>query len=395
MLRSSARLEGVEVQRASKRRLPDGTVWLNQFRVCEKLATTELSSVFRVEEADAASGSTKSFCCKRYRKLLLLRRREYRAGPRGMGFRTKLEDVKEEARMLAKLDHPRCLRLRAILDTDPDNAEGKVYFVTNYLEGGALMVLKSVRDEATSVARGSLQVECDTSSSPVMPEAASIHDTPQREVFVPQLKCQRTFTEAQAKCFIRDAAEGVLYLHEVLGVAHRDVKVDNLLVGADGRVCVGDFGSAEKMTENGMVRHTKGTYMFMAPECLRPVEEAKPYEGHDGRAADAWALGICTFVMIFGTVPFNASSIESLFDAVGEGVVTIPDHPPVSDELRDFLRQLLQPEWRDRMSVRGALSHPWVASADFADAHAYAQALMNQRAEDSQMLVERLTLQEQ
>ncbi|KAL8449032.1 hypothetical protein Emed_003384 [Eimeria media] len=360
MLRPSARLEGVEVQKASKRRLPDGTVWLNQFRVCEKLATTELSSVFRVEESDAATGAVTSFCCKRYRKLLLLRRREYRAGPQGMGFRTKLEDVKEEARMLAKLDHPRCLKLRAILDTDPDNPEGKIYFITNYLEGGALMVLKSVRDEAASLARGAVQVESE--SSPRMNETAALHDTPQREVFVPQLECQRTFTEAQAKCFIRDAAEGVLY----------HVKVDNLLVGADGRVCVGDFGSAEKMTEKGTVRHTKGTYMFMAPECLRPVEESKPYEGHDGRAADAWALGICTF-----------------------GVVTIPDHPPVSDELRDFLRQLLQPEWRDRMTVSSILAHPWVASADFADAASYAQALIKQRAEENQMLMERLTLQDQ
>ncbi|KAL8448248.1 hypothetical protein Emag_004016 [Eimeria magna] len=393
MLRSSARLEGVEVQRASKRRLPDGTVWLNQFRVCEKLATTELSSVFRVEEVDAGTGAVTSFCCKRYRKLLLLRRREYRGGPQGMGFRTKLEDVKEEARMLAKLDHPRCLKLRAILDTEPDNAEGKIYFITNYLEGGALMVLKSVRDEAASSTRGAVQVESEL--SPKMAEATAIHDSPQREVFVPQLECQRAFTEAQAKCFIRDAAEGVLYLHEVLGIAHRDVKVDNLLVGADGRVCVGDFGSAEKMTTKGTVRHTKGTYMFMAPECLRPVEEAKPYEGHDGRAADAWALGICTFVMVFGTVPFNASSIESLFDAVGEGVVTIPDHPPVSDELRDFLRQLLQPEWRDRMSVRSILAHPWVASANFEDAETYAQALIKQRAEENQMLMERLTLQGQ
>lgn len=60
-------------------------------------------------------------------------------------------------------------------------------------------------------------------------------------------------------------------------------------------------------------------------------------------------------VMVFGAVPFNASSIESLFEAVGEGVVTIPDSPPVSPELRDFLRQVLQPEWQDRISVRQML----------------------------------------
>lgn len=92
------------------------------------LFAAELSSVFRVEEANAATGDVTSYCCKRYRKMLLLRRRDYRPGPTGMGFRTKMEDVKEEARFLALLDHPRCLRLRAILDSSPDSAEGKVYF---------------------------------------------------------------------------------------------------------------------------------------------------------------------------------------------------------------------------------------------------------------------------
>lgn len=66
-------------------------------------------------------------------------------------------------------------------------------------------------------------------------------------------------------------------------------------------------------------------------------------------------------VMVFGTVPFTASSIESLFEAVGEGVVTIPENPPVSAELRDFLRRVLQPEWQDRISVRQLLVSPCFA----------------------------------
>ncbi|CDJ36093.1 protein kinase, PfPK7 homolog, putative [Eimeria mitis] len=368
MRRPSPRMEGVDFRVASKRRLPDGSAWLNQYRVCEKLANTELSSVFRVEETNDSNGVVTSFCCKRYRKILLLRRREFRPGPTGMGFMTKLEDVKEEARILALLDHPRCLKLKEILDSNPDSADGKVYFITSFMAGGALMILKNVRDDESE---RSCLLGSDAS-------AEATQDT-LREKFVPQLKTMRTFTEAQAKCFIRDAAEGLAYLHEELGVCHRDLKVDNLLLGADGRVCVGDFGSAEKMTANGKVRYTKGTYMFMAPECLRPIEESKPYEGHDGRAADIWALGVCTYVMVFGTVPFVANSIESLFEAIGEGVVKIPDNPPISAELRDFFRQVLHPEWQDRISVRKILEHPWITSANAEDAAAYAQKLLEQK----------------
>lgn len=60
--------------------------------------------------------------------MLLLRRREYRPGPTGMGFMAKMEDVKEEARILALLDHPRCLKLKDVLDSNPESADGKVYF---------------------------------------------------------------------------------------------------------------------------------------------------------------------------------------------------------------------------------------------------------------------------
>ncbi|CDJ61876.1 protein kinase, PfPK7 homolog, putative [Eimeria maxima] len=235
------------------------------------------------------------------------------------------------------------------------------------------MILKSIRDD-------NLEQSCllESDASAALPADAT--QDALREKFVPQLKTMWTFTEAQAKCFIRDAAEGLEYLHEDLGICHRDLKVDNLLLGADGRVCVGDFGSAEKMSANGKVRYTKGTYMFMAPECLRPIDESKAYEGHDGRAADVWALGICAYVMIFGTVPFGASSIESLFEAIGEGAVKIPNDPPISPELRDFFQKVLHPEWQDRLSVCQVLDHPWVATADDADAAAYAHSLLQQRA---------------
>lgn len=67
--------------------------------------------------------------------------------------------------------------------------------------------------------------------------------------------------------------------------------------------------------------------------------------------------------MIFGTAPFNASSIESLFKAVGEGIVVIPESPPISPELRDFLRRILHPEWKDRISMREVLVSELEATA--------------------------------
>lgn len=76
------------------------------------------------------------------------------------------------------------------------------------MPGGALMILKNFRDD--DLKRNCL-LQCDVSAS--LPAEAT-QDTV-REKFVPQLKTIRTFTEAQAKCFIRDAAEGLAYCEKL------------------------------------------------------------------------------------------------------------------------------------------------------------------------------------
>lgn len=78
------------------------------------------------------------------------------------------------------------------------------------------MLLKPLRED---VAERDFAAEPET---PLMlqPDGMLVHDTPQREIFVPQLDGQRTFTESQAKCFIRDAAEGVAYCKRLRGLPY-------------------------------------------------------------------------------------------------------------------------------------------------------------------------------
>jgi len=54
--------------------------------------------------------------------------------------------------------------------------------------------------------------------------------------------------------------QGVAYLHNVAGVVHGDLKPDNLLMGADGRVRIADFGSARAAppTDDDLVTRTAG-----------------------------------------------------------------------------------------------------------------------------------------
>lgn len=86
--------------------------------------------------------------------------------------------------------------------------------------------------------------------------------------------------------------QGLDYLH-ANQLAHGDLKPDNLLLGADGRVKIADFGSSQLTRCCDLVNRTAGTPAFMAPEMC----SGQPYHA---RMADVWALGVCLYMFLFG-----------------------------------------------------------------------------------------------
>ena len=86
--------------------------------------------------------------------------------------------------------------------------------------------------------------------------------------------------------------QGIDYMHS-MGVTHGDIKPDNLLLGADGRVRICDFGAARQCGPDDIMIRTVGTPAFFSPEMC----DGRPYSA---RGADVWALGVCLYIFVFG-----------------------------------------------------------------------------------------------
>jgi serine/threonine protein kinase len=104
---------------------------------------------------------------------------------------------------------------------------------------------------------------------------------------------------------IEQACEGLDYAHRH-GVVHRDVKPGNLLRSREGVVKLADFGIAKATEQSSItqVGSVLGTAAYLAPEQARG-EEAGP-------SADLYALGVVTYQLISGRLPYEASSLTEL-----------------------------------------------------------------------------------
>ncbi|CAA6655271.1 unnamed protein product [Spirodela intermedia] len=140
------------------------------------------------------------------------------------------------------------------------------------------------------------------------------------------------FLEAEAKAVMRPLMEAIAHCHR-RGVAHRDIKPDNVLFDAWGQLKLADFGSADWFGDGRPLRGVVGTPYYVAPEVLSGREY--------GEKVDVWSAGVILYS-------------ESRFPTrIFLGV---------SAEAKDLLRRMLCKDVTRRLSAEQVLRHPWMTS---------------------------------
>jgi serine/threonine protein kinase len=159
----------------------------------------------------------------------------------------------------------------------------------------------------------------------------------------------------EARRIMKESADALSAAHAV-SVVHRDIKPDNILLeGTRGRVMVTDFGIAKALSMGSGATLTGagvaiGTPAFMSPEQAAGEKEI------DGRS-DLYSLGIVTYQMLAGELPFNAPTVAGIL--MKQITEPAPDirrvRPDVPEDLALAVARCLEKDPENRWPTADAL----------------------------------------
>ena len=150
--------------------------------------------------------------------------------------------------------------------------------------------------------------------------------------------------------------KAVYYVHSY-GIAHRDIKPENVLLTSeseDADVRLLDFGLSKIVGPNQKCTEPYGTLTYCAPEIILD----KPYL----KTVDSWSLGVMTYLMLSGSLPFSGKDEHEIAKNVVYSKVDFERKPiwkEISKEAKDFISKLLEKDLKKRIEMKAALEHPW------------------------------------
>jgi len=213
-----------------------------------------------------------------------------------------LDEIKREAEIMKRLDHPNIIKVNQIIDT-----EKIFYIIMEYASNGDLF-----------------------------------H----------RLDLGR-MDESETRDKFSQILAAVRYCHDTQNVIHRDLKPDNILFDCQYNIKIADFGLSEEFTPGEKLNTFCGTPEYMAPEVFKGQK-------FDGPKVDVWSLGIMLYEMLTATIPFPGSTWPEIIERVLRGKYYEPDY--MTEDCKDLIRKMLVLDPSERASLDDVMKHDWVKS---------------------------------
>ena len=159
--------------------------------------------------------------------------------------------------------------------------------------------------------------------------------------------------EDEASSFFYQIINGVEYIHSK-GIAHRDLKLENLLLTEDNIIKIIDFGLSHEFNGKDLLKTKCGSPSYASPELI-----AQPF--YDGFKSDIWCCGIILYAMLCGYLPFDGDEDKDgkdvLFKNIIEGNLEFPKF--ISEIAKDLIIRLLNVDAKERISIPEIKKHPF------------------------------------
>ncbi|KAF5942064.1 hypothetical protein HYC85_019706 [Camellia sinensis] len=166
------------------------------------------------------------------------------------------------------------------------------------------------------------------------------------------------YTERGAATITKTILEVVKVCH-AHGVIHRDLKPENFLyadASENSRLKAIDFGLSIFFEPGQRFGEIVGSPYYMAPEVLR-----RNY----GPEVDIWSAGVILYILLCGVPPFWAETEEGIAQAIVKCEIDFKRDPwpKVSEDAKELVKGMLDPNPYNRMTVEEALEHRWIHNA--------------------------------
>jgi len=218
----------------------------------------------------------------------------------------EIEHTMAERSVMIKLKHPFLMRLYFTYQTND-----KLFYIMDYINGGELFY---------------------------------------------HLEREGQFSLERTRFYIAELVLALEYLHQH-DVIYRDIKTENILLNSDGHIVLTDFGLSKELSTNNRTSTLCGTPVYLPPEMLLKQEY--------GKAVDFWSLGVLTYEMLIGDVPFYHDNVQKMFRKIVQEDIAFPveiEGTPAADLISLLLKKSPEERCTDFEIVK---KHPFFTEIDF------------------------------
>ena len=171
--------------------------------------------------------------------------------------------------------------------------------------------------------------------------------------------------EEIAKFYFKQILHAINHIH-FFGIAHMDIKLENILLDNYYNAKIADFGVSVDASQNGGIDNKiRGTIWYMAPE----IVNLKPGDTYNVFKADIYSLGVCFYLILFGEFPLKedqetCSNFGSDILEWIDGVKLFADNRKhweyISYELQKLLGRMLSFNPNERPSISEIMEWSWL-----------------------------------